>query len=276
MNTEPVKVFVPAHVTGFFSIHRAGDPVATGSRGAGITLTDGVTVSVAEAQQTTVLLDGKPVSIDAVDRVVQTFGETARIVVETDVPLGAGFGVSGAIALGTAMGLNAVYQANYTENQLARIAHIADVEAGTGLGDVVAQLRGGVPIRRAAGGPETGTVDAIAARGQVEYLCRGALSTADILAEEPPAINAAGETALDHLLDRPTMPHLMEASRRFGRETELVPDALASIIVDVQASGGEAAMAMLGRTVFALDDGLTAAGYDPEICAVDVAGMRLV
>ena len=34
-------------------------------------------------------------------------------------------------------------------------------------------------------------------------------------------------------------------------------------------------MAMLGETVFALDDGLSAAGYDAERCDVCVAGAHL-
>jgi pantoate kinase len=35
-------------------------------------------------------------------------------------------------------------------------------------------------------------------------------------------------------------------------------------------------MAMLGETVFALDTGLSDAGYDPSVCWVDPTGARLL
>jgi pantoate kinase len=35
-------------------------------------------------------------------------------------------------------------------------------------------------------------------------------------------------------------------------------------------------MAMLGQTVFSVDGGLSAAGYDPSTCRIDPAGARLL
>ena len=67
----------------------------------------------------------------------------------------------------------------------------------------------------------------------------------------------------------------MHASRTFAREAELLTPRLREAIRDVTEAGGEASMAMLGETVFALDDGLSAAGYDAERCDVSVAGAHL-
>jgi len=83
----------------------------------------------------------------------------------------------------------------------------------------------------------------------------------------------------------PRLPTLMDAARAFAREADLlVPEVAEAIAAVDEADGGSggavdgcgAAMAMLGRTVFALGTGLSDAGYDPEICRTDAAGARLV
>jgi len=42
---EAATAVVPGHVTAFFSIHRRVEPARTGSRGAGLALSDGATVT---------------------------------------------------------------------------------------------------------------------------------------------------------------------------------------------------------------------------------------
>ena len=44
----------------------------------------------------------------------------------------------------------------------------------------------------------------------------------------------------------------------------------------VWEAGGEASMAMLGETVFALGTGLSDAGYDPRVCRTYPTGASLV
>jgi len=68
---------------------------------------------------------------------------------------------------------------------------------------------------------------------------------------------------------------MMAEARRFARDADLLVPAVADAVEAVSAAGGEAAMAMLGRTVFALGTGLSDAGYDPAACRVDAAGARL-
>jgi len=124
MSRQRATAFVPGHVTAFFSAHSAERPVAAGSRGgAGVTLTDGVTVRVSAADEAGAsgesgesdesvvpgqpagsrTIDGEPGTIGAVEDVLAALGlaeddGTPRVVdvaVETDLPIGAGFGVSG-------------------------------------------------------------------------------------------------------------------------------------------------------------------------------------
>ena len=269
-------VFVPGHITGFFSAHPAADLAAAGSRGVGLALSDGVRITVSPGSASTVRLNGEPIEVEPVDRVLETLGVRATIEAETPLPLGAGFGVSGALALGTALATNAAAGCGHSENELIEIAHCAEVAAGTGLGDVVAQARGGLPIRREPGGPTHGSMDGIPAAPRIEYVTFGELSTERVLSGDTEQLSTAGETALDRLLAEPTVETFMRASRQFATEAGLLTEAVQDAIVTVDDAGGQAAMAMLGRTVFAIGHGLSEAGYDPVVCGVDAAGGRII
>ena len=338
MSRQRATAFVPGHVTAFFSAHPAERPATAGSRGAGLALTDGVTVRVSAVGTETDgsgtadpatdgdtgphatdgdtgphatdgdtgphatdvdtghrAIDGEPGTIGAVEDVLAALGAagggsdadgvSVDVAIETDLPIGAGFGVSGAAALGAALAANDALDRGRSENELVRTAHEAEVNRGTGLGDVVAQARGGVPIRVTPGAPGVGELDGIPAAGRVEYVTFGELSTEAVLGGDTTALSAAGETALDRLRANPRLPTLMASAREFAGEADLlVPEVAEAIDAVAEANGGSggaaddcgAAMAMLGRTVFALGTGLSDAGYDPDVCRIDAAGARLV
>ncbi|MFP8951782.1 pantoate kinase [Natrialbaceae archaeon A-arb3/5] len=274
---DEATAFVPGHITGFFSAHPDEDPTKAGSRGAGLTLTRGVevTVTAADDDQSAVVLDGETVDIDPVQTVLATLDASARVEVDSDLPLGAGFGVSGAIALGTALATNRVFGRALSVNELVTIAHGAEVEAGTGLGDVVAQAHGGIPIRLEPGSPQVNKLDAIPARARVEYVTFGELSTSDVLSGDTEQLTEAGKQALSRVVEEPTLLSFIYASRMFTREAGLLTEQVATAINDVADADGQASMAMLGNTVFALGTGLTDAGYDPDVCGVHPAGAML-
>ncbi|GAA0536552.1 sugar kinase [Halorubrum ejinorense] len=285
MSSQRATAFVPGHVTAFFSAHPADDPSVAGSRGAGVTLTDGVTVTVSAGDASDAAsdetgsrtIDGRTGSVGAAEDVLAELDAVAAdVAVETDLPIGAGFGVSGAAALGAALAANAALDRGRSENELVGIAHAAEVGRGTGLGDVVAQARGGAPIRLEPGAPGVGELDAVPAAARVEYVTFGELSTEAVLGGDTAALSAAGEDALDRLRADPRLPTVMAAARRFAREADLLVSEVADALDAVDEAGGEAAMAMLGRTVFALGSGLSDAGYEPEVCRIDAAGARLV
>ena len=272
--TESARAFVPGHVTGFFSAHPDDDPTKAGSRGAGVALSDGVTVRVEPGDG--LELDGEPADVEPVDRVLEALRVDARVVAESEVPVGAGFGVSGALALGTALAANDVFDRGLSENELVTVAHGAEVQSGTGLGDVVGQARGGFPVRLDPGAPAHGTMDGVPATGRVEYVSFGELSTEDVITGDTEQLTLAGKQSLSTLVADPTLETFMQASRRFAREADLLTPRLREAIRDVAAAGGEASMAMLGETVFALGTGLSDAGYDAERCDVHLAGGRLL
>ena len=270
------RAFVPGHVTGFFSVHRHDDPRKAGSRGAGLALSDGVTVELTDGESA-VILDGETVEMDAVTHTLSRLDVSARVSIESSLPVSAGFGVSGGAALGTALAANTRFGLAYTENELVEVAHAAEVRSGTGLGDVVAQARGGVPLRLEPGAPTYGTLDGISVPPtRIEYVSVGGLATGEIIGGDVETLTRAGERALSALDDEPTLSRLVALSRSFASEADLLTPRVERAIEDVERAGGEAAMAMLGETVFALDNGLSAVGYDPAVCEIHPAGARVL
>ncbi len=273
------RAVVPGHVTGFFGVHRGTTAATTGSIGGGIALDEPVTVTVTPldtkmappAGQT--VFNGEPTAIAPVEQLREELELAMDVTVETALPLGAGFGVSGAITLGTALAANSALALGQTRNTLRRAAHIAEVNADTGLGDVMGQAAGGLSLRLSPGAD--GDIDWIPADRRIEYLTRGAIDTTRILTSDTDQLTAAGKRALQTVRDQPTVETFMRASRQFAQESGVVPPAIADIIEAVVAAGGHATMAMLGKTIVALDTGLSDAGYDPVGTRIDQTGARL-
>ena len=54
-----ISVFVPSHITGFFSILDNEDPLLKGSLGAGVLLDKGVITEIDESDEFSILINGK-------------------------------------------------------------------------------------------------------------------------------------------------------------------------------------------------------------------------
>ena len=252
------RAFAPGHITGFFAAVQRDDALDTGSRGAGIVVEDGVTVEVEDTEETTVILDGESVEFGAVERVLGMSDVTARVEIESDVPVGCGFGVSGAAALAVALAANEEFSLGHEYEQMVAAAHVADVLAGTGLGDVVPQSIGGVVTRIEPGAPEIGLFGEIEVEDpRIGYTVVGSLDTAEVLDDEKAVerINNAGESALDGLLKDPSVEELVDLSWEFALESGLATEKVQEAVGDVRSAGGKASMAMLGETAYGVAAG---------------------
>ena len=283
-----VTAFAPAHITGFFAAISDHDPVKSGSVGCGLCLETGVTARVTTGTTgstgttgtpdtpditgsgTLIRLNGKQIDLPTVEYVIESLQgiRHSRLVVDlaADVPLGYGFGVSGAAALATALAVNADHVQGLTVEQAAVVAHSAEVVNRTGMGDVAGQYTGGLVIRTAAGAPGVGAVKKVPVDAmEVSWVCLGEISTSSVLDDKKTMerINILGQRALKALLKRPELEHFMSLSRDFAFETGLVSPGAADAIEAVEASGGLASMAMLGDTVFALGDGSALMEFGP-------------
>ncbi|MCX8206574.1 MAG: pantoate kinase [Methanothrix sp.] len=250
------RATVPGHVTGFFAARREEDPLASGSIGCGFTLGLLARTTVSRADSTQIIINGQPSEAPVSMYVVDSLAPSpVRVETELEMIMGAGFGASGAGALSCAYALNHLFDLGMTSNQVASVAHRAEVLSGTGLGDVIAQNTGGLVIRIAHGAPGKGVVDRIPIpRTKVYAVVRGPIPTGDVLrdASVMKRINDAGERAVKEILRRPTLGEFMRLSRRFTYETGLASSWAIDAIEAVESAGGMASMIMLGDSVFAV------------------------
>jgi len=249
-----MKAWVPSHITGFFAAKRREDPLKSGSIGCGLTLALGATTTVEASNKIEIILNGEPSEAPVSRYVVDTLARSpVRIRTHLEMPLGSGFGASGAGALGCAYVLNAHFELGLFANHAASVAHAAEVTNRTGLGDVIAQNSGGLVVRLEPGAPGVGRIDRIPVQPlKVNYVVKGPISTKEVLSDQVvmKAINSAGEAALKELLKRPTLQEFMLLSRHFTVQSGLASDWTLDAIEAVEAAGGMASMIMLGDAVF--------------------------
>ena len=284
-----VKTYSPSHITGFFEICDNKSPLYKGSIGCGIVLEAGCVTEVSfnnHAAKTRIKIDGREEEASTTKYVVEHLAGTPEVVVSVstnfEVPVGCGFGASGAGALSTALALNELLSLNMTVNEVAQTAHRAEVEKSTGLGDVIAETYGGVVIRKKPGPPGMGVIDRIPHRNEkISYVALGKKSTKTVLTEGGDEtrriINGAGREAMKALMRKPALEIFMRASREFSLRSELISDTCRDAIEAVAAEGQVASVAMLGETVFVIGDSgaLSEFGEVKESRIAD-AGVRII
>ncbi|WP_440956387.1 pantoate kinase [Methanosarcina sp. Mfa9] len=255
------KAYAPGHITGFFQIHEHEDPHHKGSTGCGIVLNGGVTTEVKVGEsvdETEIFLNGKRVEGKTTRTVIDLITDVpVRVKSWAEIPVGCGFGASGAGAIGAAYSLNRALSLNQTAKNLTEYAHVAEVVNRSGLGDIAAQSNGGVVIRLRPGGSFFGSVDRIPApEAQVFCIVLGEISTDAVLSDGATAskINAAGKAAMSELLEKPTLENFMLHAKDFASKTGLLSDRARDVIEAVEAANcGYASQAMLGDTIFAVN-----------------------
>ncbi len=263
MRMDAARAFSPGHVTGFFSIHPHDDPLRHGSTGAGFSLAEGTVTSLRPAEQDLVLMNGEPLEGAPVSRaLLRLFRDrTGRstpftILHQSSLPIGCGFGTSGAGALSLALALNEEAGSPLTRLEAASLAHCAELEVGTGLGTVLGETFGGFEVRTEPGAPGTGRVvnlpfpDGLGAA----FLVFGALATPKILGDAAVsrAISREGESLRQRLLDDPGVPQFLSLSLSFGRQAGLVSPRLRGLQDQLAEQGVLAPMLMFGDGLFTL------------------------
>ncbi len=271
-----VSVFCPSHITGFFVPEITGR--GKGALGAGINLSSGVIIR-AERNERGLYLNGKSVEIPPVNSVLNSFNVEARIEVESSVPPGCGFGVSGACALGTAVAVNKLFNAGLSLDELVEIAHLSEIRNRTGLGDVSAQKTGGLAVRKALKPSGVAITEKFLFDDAVDVVVFGEISTEKIISDDDMVrgIQKSGREKLRKFLKNPSLNNFFKLSREFSIETGLADERIIDVIEAVEARGGMASMAMLGRAVFAINGRDVLEEYGEVISSrIDPCGVRLI
>ncbi len=284
------SIFVPSHITGFFQILENNDPLKKGSRGAGVVMDKGVLTRIKTSQidkKIDIKINGKNDSFnDSITRktigLLQekvSFEKGFKIEHEINLPIGCGFGTSAACALGTVMGLARLLNLNMTYNQVASVAHQAEVELGTGLGDLIAETFGGIVVRLKEGAPGFGKIDKINCEPLfVISKTLGDIDTSSIIQDplHQKRINQTGEGMLKKLLAEPTPQNFMSLSHKFAQKTSLMSGEVKELVDILNEETIGASMAMLGNTAFALSRTPDTSLENTIISKIDVCGSRFL
>lgn len=286
------KVFVPSHITGFFQVHHNEDISRMGSLGVGVALEKGMITEISLSENGEghigISLNGKTIGGHVTRRAVEIIlGDSIidhdiKIDHQTELPMSQGFGLSGAGALGTAIGVNRALALNLTAKQCGMAAHRAEVENRTGLGDVIAQIEGGLVIRTKPGAPGVGGTDRIfSEKYMVAFLLAGELETAKVLRDSAlvERINKVGGRIFMDFMISPSEDNFMAMSRSFASKTGLMGKKVQEGVEILNKKGIISSMGMLGNTIFTLtDDPEMVAGeldYQSIISKIDNCGARL-
>jgi len=142
------RAFAPANISCVFKIYEHKDPRWMGSYGVGFTLNEGVVIKVSRSKRNKIFFNNKPINFPAVKSAAKKLTNgNLKINIKSKLPLGCGFGLSGASALAAAYAINKLLNLKKAKKALGIIAHTADAENRTGLGDVVNQYYGGFCLK---------------------------------------------------------------------------------------------------------------------------------
>ena len=160
MKPAHVAAFCPGHISGYFK-RVVGDTVATtGSIGAGIVISEGVTATVKPSDRISICIKRRfspdtssDISSESplLEHVMEHLNMTASVVTVCTLPIGSGFGLSAAALLATLTALNQLFDRGMNAEEIAQCAHGAEVTHRTGLGDVAASQGGGRVVRSGPG-----------------------------------------------------------------------------------------------------------------------------
>lgn len=252
------KAFAPANISCVFKIYSNSNPRWAGSYGFGFTLNEGVTVEASKSKKMEILFNNKQINFPTVkDAAEKLAKEKLRIRIKTNLPLGYGFGLSGASALATAYAANELLGLKKSKKELAIIAHTAEVENKTGLGDVVNQFYGGFCVKLK---PSSHFIVKKLRMSEEAVYCRcfSKISTKSVISNEilKKRINSAASAAINKIerLIKHKKAKFLDAiciSKKFADESNLLKNKKTTqAIKDIEKNGGNASMIMLGNAIF--------------------------
>lgn len=250
-----MSVFVPGHITGFFTIENHNISLKNGSCGAGFLLSKGVKTTISHSDKLVVDVNqGDDTVINEVLNILDV-ESNFKITQDIQLPIGAGFGTSAASALSLSLAINEFLDLGYSLELCGQIAHMAEVNLGSGLGDVIGQTGTGLVLRTSPGAPGIGEIESFDYDVFVAWKSFGKIDTSTIIGDESQkqVISDVGLKYLEYFVEKPSLRNFLDFSYKFSAETNLMSDEVKQL-VDYFNSRDDilgSSMAMLGNTVFA-------------------------
>ena len=262
--------FCPAHITGFFKAHLDENQHSVetlGSMGAGFSIKEGVTTRVRieskNDQESKFKISTKGYQSDKTDVSEFVLNEFLKIGDFTDkffdieheisVPVGYGLGSSSAVALSLSYALDEALQTKLDKTTIGQIAHNAEVNCKTGLGDVLASYHGGFEIRIKPGAPGIGNVEKISTdKISVIMICFSPISTNKFIKERLSQINGLGGKMVNRLLESKSYNHFQEMSLEFAKYVDVMTPRMQKIVDELSENNIKCGIALFGETIFSM------------------------
>lgn len=248
------SVFVPGHITGFFTIENHEIKLKNGSCGAGFLLSKGVKTTVSPCDK--LIIDVNQGDTTVIDEVLSILEIDTNFKITQDIqlPIGAGFGTSAASALSLTLALNEFLNLGYSDELCGQIAHMAEVDLGGGLGDVIAQTGKGLVLRTKPGAPGIGEIKSFNENVFIGWKTFGGIDTSSVIRDshQKEVITSAGGKYLGLFEDDPSVENFLDFSLKFSQDIGLMSDEVKNLIDYFNSSSDilGSSMAMLGNTVF--------------------------
>lgn len=212
----------PHHVTSIFYPIKGGDPLRSGSLGVGL--------AVEPRLKGCLSTTARPTPITA--RVSRLLGLPGEVGIESESPLphSAGYAVSAAAAVISSLAAGRSRGVGYVE--ALRVAHLADLLEGTGLGDVLAISCGiGVVLRRAPGAPGMGEVECLQLPGTLSIVSfeTGSMNTRSMLESMDARVYELARASLNRLVKEFTVEDFLYESTLFSKESGMLRAALGGL-----------------------------------------------
>jgi len=265
--------FCPASISFLFKVCPSVNLSRMGSVGLGCTIDKGVKVRVKPLSKSVILFNGKTIRLPTVSSVLTLLAvRPVMIDIVSELPLGYGFGISGASALACAFAVNKLFKLKKNNFQLATIAHMAEITNQTGLGSVGTQFTGGFLWKTAPGIPVQGKPLPFVGK-KIYALILDKLETPSVLKDgkKIQKINIAADSILRRLKmsNILTLDQIFDFSYAFARKSTLLSDKLMiNTIESIKASGGHATMNMLGKVILSTSKPYISKDYQWEIFTI--------
>lgn len=249
------SVFVPGHITGFFNIEDHDVSLKKGSCGAGFLLSRGVRTTISQADRLTVDVNQGDFTVIEEVLSIMDIETDFRITQDIQLPIGAGFGTSAASALSLTLAVNEFLDLGYSRNLCGQIAHMAEINLGGGLGDVIAQTGHGLVFRTEAGAPGIGEIQSFEYDVHIAWKTFGEIETSSIIHDphHKEIISDSGVKYWGKFKNDSSLKNFLDFSNRFASETKLMSDEVKKLVDYFNSMDNilGSSMAMLGNTVFA-------------------------
>lgn len=278
-----IKSFAPGHCTIFFQ------PVIShgkliGAKGVGICLKLGTT-SIAEDSDELEIICNSTEPRTTLAALKMCNANNVKIKIENHLPISQGFGMSSA---GTLSALVSYFALRGGKNmyEIAKIAHNAEVCEKTGLGDVAAQITGGICVREEGGPPPYTRVYKLILPLRRVAICifDGEIKTKHVLDDDKMMrkIIDLGRKCMHEFSFEKTIHNLFKLGYEFGKKTKITPSEVIDIIDNIHHRKlGIATPVMIGNSILCLEPRKELIEFlkkygNVYTCGVDWCGCRIL